>query len=383
MSATTGRLFPGAAQVLRDDSARAFRFWSVVTGVLLVAWGVWFVVSHVPLYVGSETARMEATEVHWIEAPVAGQIRAVRAALGDHVQPGDVIVELDASAEQLRETEESLQRGSAVSRAGLLRSQLDATQLALKKTQDVAAASVAESRARSEEAHEKAHYAASAAARAGALFRQGLVSESLRDEAASEAARTNAAAATQDAVMRRVEAESRVGLASRQGDVDHLRAEISIAEAAIGTSAVASEILKHDTDLRVIRAGIAGKIASDLPKRRGAFVDEGERLTSIVPSGHVTIIGYFRPEVAIGRVRSGQKARFRVDAYPPGEYGWIEGRVLEAATEPRDGKVRVEVAITRRNPSIPMEHGLTGSLEIETESVTPMVLVLRAVGRRS
>lgn len=321
--------------------------------------------------------------MHWIESPVAGQIRAVLVALGDHVQPGDVIVELDASAERLRETEESLQRGSALSRASLLRSQLDAAQLALRKTQDVASASVAESRARSEEAHEKARHAASAAVRAGALFRQGLLSESQRDEATSEAARTSAAAATQDAVKRRVEAESRVTLASRQGEVDRLRAEISNAEAAVGTSAVASQILKHDTELRVIRAGIAGKIASDLPKRRGAFVDEGERLTSIVPPGHVTIIGYFRPDIAIGRVRTGQKARFRVDAYPPGEYGWIEGRVLEAATEPRDGKVRVEVAITRRNPSIPMEHGLTGSLEIETESVTPMVLVLRAVGRRS
>jgi membrane fusion protein (multidrug efflux system) len=183
--------------------------------------------------------------------------------------------------------------------------------------------------------------------------------------------------------MRRIEAETRVNLASRQGDVDRLKAEILTAESAIGTSTVASQILKHETELRLIRAGIAGKIVSDLPKRRGAFVVEGERLASIVPPGRVTIIGYFRPDVAIGRVRPGQKARFRVDAFPPGEYGWIEGRVVDSSTEPRDGKVRVEVAIVRRNPSIPMEHGLTGSLEIETESVTPLFLVLRAVGRRS
>lgn len=369
--------------MLRDDSARAFRFWAAVTAVLLTAWAVWFVGADVPLYVGSESARMEAVDIQWVEAPVAGQIRAVRASLGDRVRPGDVIVELDTSAERLRETEQSLERNSATTRVRLLRSQLEAAKLAQKTAEDVGAASIAEAHARAAEASEHARQAANESQRTLALFRQGLVSESQRDALLADSARAAAAATVQQAVLRRMEGEHRVNLAARQGEVDRLLAELSTADNAIGSSTVASRMLEHETELRLIRARIAGRIGSDLSKRAGAFIDEGERLTSIIPSGRVIIVGYFAPETSAGRVRAGQTARFRLDAFPVGEHGWVEGRVLRTAAEPMNGQVRVEVGATRRGATIPIEHGLTGSLEIETESVSPLVLVLRAAGKRS
>jgi hypothetical protein len=43
--------------------------------------------------------------------------------------------------------------------------------------------------------------------------------------------------------------------------------------------------------------------------------------------------------------------------------------------------VRVDVSVLSV-PAIPIQHGLTGSLEVSTDRVTPFTLLLRALGGR-
>jgi membrane fusion protein (multidrug efflux system) len=53
------------------------------------------------------------------------------------------------------------------------------------------------------------------------------------------------------------------------------------------------------------------------------------------------------------------------------------------ASELRQGRVRVELdVLDARSSRIPLQHGMTGVVEIEVERVTPAVLVLRMVGRK-
>ena len=52
------------------------------------------------------------------------------------------------------------------------------------------------------------------------------------------------------------------------------------------------------------------------------------------------------------------------------------------AEEPRDGWIRVELEIDRPTSfPLPLRHGMSGTLDVEVERVSPAVLVLRAVGR--
>lgn len=383
MSDSIARMFPGTAQLVADDGATSMRVWSAVMALLFLGWSAWFVAARVPIFAVSDAARFEAATAHWIEAPVAGQLRTVRGAVGQSVKAGDVLFELDARAERLREAEQSLQQATASERAELLDAQLAAATATLNRMREVARAAAIESKARYDEASELARLADSQAARGRQLFRNGLVSKAELDALDADAAGRRATAATQAAAMQRGDAEQKVSFDVKQADVDRLRADLAAARAAIGTSSLAGRILEHDAERRLLRAPVAGRIASDSGKRAGSFVQEGERLTSIVPAGAVAIVAWFRPEQSMGRIRAGQRARFRLDAFPPVEYGWIEGRVQSIGSEPKDGRVRVDVLVTRRPARIPLEHGLTGSLEVETDAVSPMTLVLRAAGKRT
>jgi hypothetical protein len=57
-------------------------------------------------------------------------------------------------------------------------------------------------------------------------------------------------------------------------------------------------------------------------------------------------------------------------------------RVERVANEPRDGRIRVELALRPFSRSrLPLQHGLPGLVEVEVERVTPAALVLRTVGK--
>jgi len=54
--------------------------------------------------------------------------------------------------------------------------------------------------------------------------------------------------------------------------------------------------------------------------------------------------------------------------YPWAEFGVVEGEVTAVASEDRDAKVRVELAVGS-SPSLrfPLRHGLPGALEVQVE----------------
>ena len=85
---------------------------------------------------------------------------------------------------------------------------------------------------------------------------------------------------------------------------------------------------------------------------------------------------------AVGRLRPNQPARLRLEGFPWTQYGTIPALVAEIGNEARAGLVRVELTLPRElDTSIPVEHGLPGSAEVEVERVSPALLVLRAAGQ--
>ena len=88
-------------------------------------------------------------------------------------------------------------------------------------------------------------------------------------------------------------------------------------------------------------------------------------------------IAEFPPSDSLGRIRAGQRASLRLDGFPWTEYGKVAGEVTGVASEPRSGKIRVELRVLPESaPAIRLQHGLPGSLEIEVERISPAALVL-------
>ena len=84
----------------------------------------------------------------------------------------------------------------------------------------------------------------------------------------------------------------------------------------------------------------------------------------------------------MGRIQAGQRARLRLDGFAWTEYGQVSATVSRVASEPRSGRVRVELAVNPESaPLIPSQHGLPGKVEIEIERVSPAELAMRGVGK--
>ena len=141
--------------------------------------------------------------------------------------------------------------------------------------------------------------------------------------------------------------------------------------------------LTHSIELHGIRAPVSGFVGEAESLQPGSMIAKGQRLGSIVPEGALHAVSYFTA-ASTGRIQPGQPARLQLQGYPWTRFGWLEGRVTHVASEPAEGMIRVEVALQHQAGStIPVVHGLPGSVEVEVESLSPVALVLRAAGAAS
>jgi membrane fusion protein (multidrug efflux system) len=132
---------------------------------------------------------------------------------------------------------------------------------------------------------------------------------------------------------------------------------------------------------RTIRAPAAGHVGETANVRVGQVLAEAAHVATIVASGDLRVVAGFAP-AAFGRVRPGQRARIRLDAFPWTEYGALRATVANVATEVHDGEARIELTVDPASATrIPMQHGLPGQVDVTVEETSPASLVLRAAGR--
>jgi membrane fusion protein (multidrug efflux system) len=353
----------------------------ILITALITFWCGWLVVAQISVYEISTSARLEVERVHPVVADVAGRIVASHLALGRQVQTGDMLIEIEAGREELETIEER-------ARLAGLTSQLTAIEVEIAAEEQAIALAGRASRAALSEASQKAAASEAAArqaegqhARARQLGDSGLVADAdvARAEAEAEGRRADLAAARSGierlgAQQDSNEREERAHLGSLVRQRVTLEGQRAATEAAVTRR-------EREAEARRIRAPVDGRLGEIAPLHVGAVIREGQPLASIVGKGQVSVVAEFLPS-ALGRVHAGQPAHLRLDAFPWTQYGYVPATVHRVASETREGHLRVELAV-RHSPSSPitLEHGLPGAVEIETERVTPMALLIRALGR--
>lgn len=352
--------------------------------MLLVSagWFAWMLRAQVPLYVVSDRARVEALSPHTIGAPVDGGVAAVYVALGQHVERGDILLMLDVSSERLARQQQELQAVSSSAAVQRLQREIALQSEALAEAQRAADATRAEAQARLQEGTAALRQAESEARRAALLYKAGLLSDTDRSRTDTDELQKRAAAASMTAALQRSTAQDRATCRAKSADLEKLRSQVNEIATQGESASMSARIAQAEIEKRTIRAPVSGTVATELLVRPGSVVIQGERITSILPSSSMQIVAYVPALAASGRIRAGQDARLALDAFPPIEYGWIATRVARVAAEPIDGLLRVDLNIVSANRRIPLQHGLAGVVEIETEKLSPWTLILRAAGKR-
>lgn len=377
-------MFPHSLRTLAADGFRRSLWGYILVAIFLGGWGAWFLRARVAVYAVTEAARLEiAQAAHPIAAPVAGRVALTHLVVGQEVQAGAVLVELEADAQRLELEEAQARHAAFATQLSALRKEIAAEEEARREEGQAAQRALEEARAR----HHEAEVAAQAAEEEAALFTRlqardlAAQLDLLRSKA--EARKRRAAADTLRLAVGRLEGEQRTRERERRVRLERLTREITRLEGELATAAATNARLAHAIEQRRIRAPIGGRLGEVANLRIGAVVHEGDILGAVVPPGDLRVVAQFLPSTALGRLRPGQPARVRLEGFPWAQFGSLAATVARVANEARDGRIRVELSLQRDPASpIPLQHGLPGTVEVEVERAAPATLVLRAVGKR-
>lgn len=247
------------------------------------------------------TGTIEATEVD-IAAEIAGRVTLLSVDEGSRVRSGDLIAKLDTN--QLEA--EVLRAEAALASVRSTVNDLEAG----ARTQELEGA-----RARMESAQAKLALDESDWRRAHDLYEQGVVSENQRD----------AARANRDVSRRQYEAATEelklLEAGARPDRIEAARAQMKEAEAAL-------RLARVRLDKASIYAPIAGAVlVKDVEE--GEVVSPGLPIVTVADLSDMWVKIYI-DEVNIGRIRLGQEAAVRVDAFPSREFA---GHVIYISDE--------------------------------------------------
>lgn len=351
--------------------------------LLLSGWCFWAAQARVTLYEVSSEARVELEAATYpVQSPLLGRVIQANLRVGQTVQRGEVLVEIDAAPEQLQMQQENVRAQGLQVEVTKLSSQVAAEESARAEERKSAQLSLEEADGRVREAEAASKYADADLMREQKLQQDGLVPLRDLEKIDAEARRLRAAMETMKSAARRLPQEQTTRDRERDVRIQRLYSDIAKSEEQRNTVNAGVQGLQYEVERRQIRALIDGRIGECMVLRPGSVVEEGESLASIVPSGQLRVVAQFPAEAALGRIRTGQSGTLRLDGYAWAEFGSVSARVTRVAQEIRDGKVRVELEI-KAGASFrgPLEHGMPGTIEVAVEHVTPLALVLRATGR--
>lgn len=367
---------------LAIDGFRRSRLGTLLVAALLGSWAAWFVLARVVLYEVSATARLEVDQAaHLVEAQVAGRVKATHLVLGQEVQVGDMLVELEADAQQFLLEEMRVQLTALAPQLTALDAEIAAEEEARREDQQAGQMGLDQARARHREAEAAAQLSAEEAERMTLLRARNYIAELDLLRARTEAHQRLAAANALRLEIGRLEWDRRAQRSDRKVRLERLRREATQLEGQMATAAAAIERLEYEIERRRIRAPVTGRLGEIANLRIGAFVREGDKLGAVIPPGTLKAVADFLPPAALGRIHPGQPAWLRLEGFPWTQYGAIAAMVASVAGEVRNGQVRVELAVLPDSaPPIPVQHGLPGTVEVEVDRVSPATLVLRTAG---
>jgi len=374
--------FPRTLRWLRRDASERSLWMPLALAVVLGAWIVWSFAARITVYAVSEAARLEVDQAAYpIEAPVEGRVTATFVVLGKGVRAGDALLELDTETLRLEMRELAAKRDGSRAELAPLEAEIAALeeQIAnVKQAQDVGGDELA---AKVHEEEAALRLSEQVAKRNGDLHSGGFVSDLDLDRSRSDVEVHAAAVERAKAARGRADWDRKVQASELRASLEESRHDASVVERELAVAEASIERVAHEIERRTVRAAIDGHVAETANARVGQVVARGARLGAIVPAGDLRIVAALRPEDALGRVRPGQSARFRLRGFPWIQFGSIPARVASLASESLDGGVRVELSVERAlDFPVTLQHGLPGLLEIEIERVSPATLVLRSAG---
>lgn len=349
---------------------------------------IWALQARIPVLKVSTLGRIEPhNAVHRLEPPESGRVVRSNLALDREVAQGEVLVEFECEEQrlELRQSESNLSTlARDLSSLGDLivekKRELDESTLADE-------AALREAEARSREIAPKFLLAQQRQRRVEESA-PGAISALEKLERRTESEELSRATETQPIALQRLRRDQIVRRTGLEGQLLQLKRDQHRLEGEVERIKINIAKLEYQIARRLIRAPASGQLVDVVELAAADYITQGQRLGTILAKGPLRVRARFAKET-VGIIRSGQAARLKLDGYPWSVYGTVRARVTSVGTEPTilptaeavPGTVRVELEVEPPDdPRIQLQHGMTATVEVEVARVSPVVLVLRAIG---
>jgi multidrug resistance efflux pump len=366
-----------------DSDSHAWTVRSCLIGLaLLVLWMAWFFLVPIRITETTRGVRIELSEPGYrVEVPLDGVVVSSTLALGGEVQAGDVLVTLDSTAISLQIVEIEGRLASQRAQLAAIRREETSIIEAQEKANLASGSELKTLRGQYAMAQAASSFARTDSSSEEMLLREGHISSRSALQSQSVAQAAEARTQSQEHNIARARKQREADQAEFRGRLERLqRDSLSLTGEIVGGEALL-ERLEHERERHLIRAPVAGRIGGWTPFQTGAVLHKGQQLATLIPPRRLEVLAEFAPERAVGRVKAGQPAELRLDAYPWPRYGIIAARVSVVAGELSDGRVQVRLELDPNTTFAPLERGLTGTLSVEIDRATPAQLVLSLLGQ--
>lgn len=374
--------FHHTLRTLRAMRLQRHAFLVVLLVGLVAAWATWLAIGNMAIYVRSERGRLEVSQsAVAVNAPVEGVVVECALSLGRHTAEGDLLVRLDARTFELQAAEKRAELEAKKAALAGLRRQLASERAARDVVAELVAQTERTGRARVSAEQHGAEWKRKENDVVVRLREANLASrlEEMRVSSEMDALTMQTALASEQA--RLDTSNAKTSLRDRDAKITALERQVVESENEVSLQGARLATLEFEVERRSVRATAPGSLIDVVTCTPGMTVMPSTRLATLLPNGDVRMVAFFKPSESVGRLKRGQTAIVRVEAFPWTQYGTLTARVAEVGSEPRDGLVRVEMNMTRQDGVIPSMHGMIATAEVETEHLSPGRLLLRLAGQ--
>lgn len=375
--------FSKTTQSLALDSSRIVLISLALAGLALLAWLLWFGFGNVTVYEVSRQARLQVGSApREISSLLAGRLTEAHIVIGQKVRAGDVLVELDSTRQQLRLAEAQARLPLYPARIASLRKEIAYLARVMENEQRSTQAAVRAASARLQGANAASRFANDSAARIRSDAATGGSATVDAVRAAADARKAESERDISAADLARLGVDASVAADQTRVQMERLTRDLLATQAEAASTHESIQQLRLEVANHQIRAPVSGVVGEMRALSAGTYVGPGQKLATIIPQGDLLIVADFDPTTALGRIRPGQTARFRLEGFPWVQFGTIEATAIRVAGEIRDQSLRAEFRIKRdATRGLVLRHGLPGRIEVRVETVSPARLLLRSAGR--
>jgi membrane fusion protein (multidrug efflux system) len=374
--------FSKTTQSLALDSSRIVMISLALAGLALVAWLLWFGFGNVTVYEVSRQARLEVGSApREISSLLAGRLTRTHIVIGQKVRAGDVLIELDSKRQQLRLAEAEARLPLYPAKIASLRKEIAYLGRVMENERRSTQAAVRAAQARLQGANAASRFANDSAARIRSDAATGGSAAVDAVRAAADARKAESERDISAAELSRLGVDATVTADQTRVQMERLTRDLLATQAEADSTRQLIQQLRLEVANHQIRAPVSGVVGEMRALSSGAYVAPGQKLATVIPQGDLLIVADFDPTTALGRIRPGQTARFRLEGFPWVQFGTIEATAVRVAGEIRDQSLRAEFRIRRdATRGLVLRHGLPGRIEVRVETVSPARLLLRSAG---